>query len=125
MLFGVFTFWVTAWIYWLLPRIWGVEMHSNSLARWHYWLSMLGIAIMQIDLLAAGLVQGMMWKGMSPFIESVTASMPFWWTRTFTGIMILVGESCFLVNVYLTWTEAKKQKAASAPVGGEIAYEVH
>lgn len=126
VLFGVFTFWVTAWIYWLLPRIWGVEMHSNSLARWHYWLSMLGIAIMQIDLLAAGLVQGMMWKGMSPFIESVRASMPFWWTRTFTGVMILVGETCFLVNVYLTWVEAKKHKTAtSVPAGGEIAYEVH
>ncbi len=115
VLFGVFTFWVTAWVYWLLPRIWGVEIFSDSLARWHYWLAMLGITLMQIDLLAAGLTQGMMWKGMFPFIESVRASMPFWWTRTFSGVMILTGESCFLVNIYLTWAEAKKQKLVMAP----------
>ena len=125
VLFGVFTFWITAWVYWLLPRIWGVEIYSNTLSRWHYWLAMLGIAIMQIDLLAAGVMQGMMWKSLSPFIDTVRASMPFWWTRTFTGIMILTGEVCFLVNIYLTWAESKSQKSAAASPAEEVAYEVH
>ncbi|NDF13598.1 MAG: cytochrome oxidase [Proteobacteria bacterium] len=117
VLFGTFTFWVTAWIYWLLPRIWGVQIYSMSLARWHFWLSTIGIAIMQVDLLAAGVMQGMLWKSLAPFMDSVRASVPFWWTRTLAGIVILVGEACLLVNLYLTWKE-KKAAAKTAAVPG-------
>ena len=108
VLFGTFSFWVTAWMYYLLPRIWGTPIFSESLGRWHFWLHVMGISLMQIDLLAAGVVQGMMWKALSPFIDSVTASIPFWWVRTFTGIMILAGEGCFLVNIFMTWSERKR-----------------
>jgi cytochrome c oxidase cbb3-type subunit 1 len=119
VLFGTFTFWITAWIYWLLPRIWGTPIYSMSLARWHFWLATIGIVIMQVDLLAAGVMQGMMWKALAPFIESVRASAPFWWTRTFSGIVILAGETCFLVNIYLTWKERGERHAAlAAPIGG-------
>lgn len=108
VLFGTFSFWVTAWVYYILPRIWGVPLYSVSLARWHFWLSALGISIMQIDLLAAGVVQGMMWKSLVPFIDSVAASVPFWWVRTFSGIMILTGECLFLVNLFATWQDSRK-----------------
>lgn len=116
VLFGTFSIWITAWLYYLLPRIWGTPIYSETLARWHFWLVTMGISIMQVDLLAAGLVQGLMWKAMAPFIDSVAASMPFWWVRTFTGIMILAGEGCFLVNLYLTWQESRGK--APAPVAG-------
>jgi len=114
VLFGVFTFWITAWVYWLLPRIWGTPIYSLTLGRWHFWLATIAICIMQIDLLAAGMVQGIMWKSMAPFIDSVKASMPFWWTRTFTGIMILVSETLFIINIYLTWQESRNVSPASA-----------
>lgn len=109
VLFGTFSFWITAWMYYLLPRIWQTPMYSDSLARWHFWLSTLGISLMQITLLAAGLMQGYMWKSMAPFIDSVAASIPYWWVRTFTGIMIFAGETCFLVNLYLTWQESRRK----------------
>lgn len=118
VLFGTFSFWVTGWMYYLLPRIWGVPLYSLSLARWHFWMSALGISLMQVDLLAAGVVQGMMWKALSPFIDSVAASMPFWWVRTFSGIMILVGECCFLINLYATWQDSRggtAQKTSDKP----------
>jgi cytochrome c oxidase cbb3-type subunit 1 len=118
VLFGTFTFWVTAWVYWLLPRIWGVPIFSTSLGRWHFWLATIGICIMQVDLLAAGVVQGMMWKSLAPFMDSVRASMPFWWTRTFSGIVILVGETCFVLNIYLTWKSSRRK---NAPVQGALA----
>jgi cytochrome c oxidase cbb3-type subunit I len=117
VLFGTFTFWITAWVYWLLPRIWGAPIQSMTLARWHFWLSFLGIALMQVDLLAAGVVQGMMWKSLAPFIDSVRASMPFWWTRTFSGIVILCGEVCFLVNLYLTYKASRGAKVSTNLVG--------
>lgn len=57
---------------------------------------------MNIDLMSAGLVQGFMWRDMSEFIDSVAASMPFWWVRTFSGIMIFVGQVLFVINLYMT-----------------------
>jgi len=42
VLFGTFTFWITAWVYWLLPRIWGTPIYSLSLGRWHFWLATSG-----------------------------------------------------------------------------------
>jgi len=110
VLFGTFSFWITAWLYYLLPKIWKTEIFSGSLANWHFWLLALGISIMQIDLLAAGVVQGMMWRSMAPFIDSVVASIPFWWVRTFSGIMILSGELCFFVNLYATWQQSKRNR---------------
>jgi cbb3-type cytochrome oxidase subunit 1 len=118
VLFGTFSIWITAWLYYLLPRIWRTPIYSETLARWHFWLVTIGISLMQIDLLAAGVMQGMMWKSLSPFIDSVAASMPFWWVRTFTGIMILAGEGCFIVNLYLTWQESRKAAATPANPGG-------
>lgn len=124
VLFGVFSVWITAWMYYLLPRLWGAPIFSESLVRWHFWLIVLGISIMQIDLLAAGVVQGMMWKALVPFIDSVSASIPFWWVRTFSGIMIMAGEFCFIVNVYLTWQEGRavqRSEGSSATIAaGEI-----
>ena len=114
VLFGVFSFWITAWMYYLLPRVWRVPIYSESLARWHFWLSTLAVIFMQVSLLAAGLMQGFMWKSLAPFIESVAASVPFWWVRTFTGVMILAGEGCFLVNMYLTWQEGRRKNQVAA-----------
>lgn len=123
VLFGVFSFWCFAWIYYLLPRLLKTPMYSQSLMNWHFWLSVVGIFLMQFDLLIAGLVQGMMWANLSPFIDSVAASIPFWWVRMFSGMMIFVGESIFIINVYMTWRQSRAVSASSpmpvtpAPVG--------
>lgn len=118
VLLGTFSIWVTAWMYYLLPRIWRAPIYSLSLARWHFWLVIIGISVMQIDLLAAGVVQGMLWRAMAPFIDSVSASMPFWWVRTFSGIMIMTGEFCFLINMYLTWQDGRKTAPSELVLAG-------
>ena len=70
---------------------------------------------MQFDLLSAGLVQGYLWANLAPFIDSVIASMPFWWVRMFSGMMIFVGEALFVINVYMTWKQSRQ--TADAPAG--------
>lgn len=114
VLFGVFSFFSFAWIYYLIPRILKSALYSESLKSWHFWLSFLGIVIMQFDLLSAGLVQGYMWKSLAPFIDSVTASMPFWWVRTLSGIMILVGTVMFIINIYMTWKMSRSMPATNS-----------
>jgi cytochrome c oxidase cbb3-type subunit 1 len=112
VLFGTFSFWAFAWVYYLLPRLWKTPIYSESLAHWHFWTSLLGIVIMDIDLLSAGLVQGMMWKSLLPFIDSVIASKPFWWVRTLAGVSIFVGQVLFVINIMMTWKESHMKKSS-------------
>lgn len=114
VLFGVFSFWSFAWIYYLIPRLLNTPIYSEVLKKWHFWLSFLGIVIMQFDLLSAGLVQGFMWKNMAPFIDSVIASIPFWWVRAFSGMMIFVGEVLFFTNIFMTWKSSRDSKMIQA-----------
>ncbi|MDH5581860.1 MAG: cbb3-type cytochrome c oxidase subunit I, partial [Bdellovibrionales bacterium] len=111
VLFGTFSFWAFAFIYYLIPKLFGTKVFSKSMAEWHFWLSTLGIVIMDIDLMCAGLVQGTMWKGLSPFIETVIASKPYWWIRTFSGVAILTGEVIFLINLVMTYFSNKQKNS--------------
>lgn len=114
VLFGTFSFWTFAWIYYMAPKLLKTPMYSEDLIKWHFWLSFIGIVVMDIDLLAAGLVQGFMWKNLVPVIESVIASKPFWWVRTLAGVTIFAGTMCFLINLVMTWRLSKKNTESEA-----------
>ncbi len=121
VLFGTFSFWAFAFIYFILPKLTGAEVFSTSLKEWHFWLSTLGIVIMDIDLMCAGLVQGHLWNSLTPFVDSVMASKPYWWIRTFSGVAILVGEICFLINIVMTYLAGREQRATARALSGGMA----
>ena len=64
---------------------------NRPLAGWSFWLLVLGLGGMVIDLTAAGLVQGQLWQSDLPWLDSVRASAPFWWVRSVSGVVILAG----------------------------------
>jgi cbb3-type cytochrome oxidase subunit 1 len=70
---------------------------------------------MVVDLTAAGLVQGFSWGALSHWGESVVASMPFWWVRTFAGLLVVAGQGFFF---YALWATARD--TAAAPEGVEV-----
>lgn len=107
VMLGVFAFWIFGMITWLWPRVTGNEWYSRRLNQWHYWLSMIGLLIMFIDLLAAGLVHGAMLDNLSPWMSIVDAMKPYWGIRTFAGGMILTGQ---LVWTYNLWKTARTPK---------------
>lgn len=108
ILFGTFGFWIFAWFYYLMPRILGTPIFSEKLAIWQFWLGAIGIWLMGIDLGVAGLIQGELWRKLAPFIDSVEASVPYWWVRMFAGVMIFVSVMLFLINFVMTWRERKE-----------------
>ena len=112
IMFGTFGFWIFAWIYYLWPKLTGAQLYSESLANWHFWLSTIGISVMAVDLAIAGIIQGGMWRSLIPFIDSVEASMPYWWIRTLSGIAIFVGMLCFLINLIMTWKIGRTTETA-------------
>jgi cytochrome c oxidase cbb3-type subunit I/II len=65
--------------------------YNGAAAGWTFWLLTLGLAGMVLDLTAAGLVQGQLWHGDSPWMDSVRASAPFWWVRSASGFVVLAG----------------------------------
>jgi cbb3-type cytochrome oxidase subunit 1 len=81
----------------------------------HYWLTFGGLTLMIVDLTAAGLVQGYSWGSLAHWGESVVASMPFWWTRTVAGLIIITGQGCFLYALWATAREPATVAIAAAP----------
>lgn len=102
VMLGVFSFWIIGMITWLWPRLVGHEWHNRRLNQWQYWLTMIGLVIMIVDLTCAGLVQGFMQKNLSPWIDIVIAMRPFWIARTFAGGMIVTGQLIFCWNLFMT-----------------------
>jgi cytochrome c oxidase cbb3-type subunit 1 len=109
VMFGVFGFWIMGVFVELWPRCVGRPWASPQLLTAHFWLTLIGLALMVVDLTAAGLVQGFSWGALSHFGESVAASMPFWWVRTFAGLMIIAGQGLFF---YELWATAREPQTA-------------
>lgn len=106
VMYGVFSFWLMGIIVHLWPVICGREWYSKRLLYWHFWLTLLGLTTMFVDLTAAGVVQGYLWKVLAHWQDSVVASHPFWWTRTFAGWFMLAGILCFAYNGLMTMLAA-------------------
>lgn len=109
VMFGVFSFWIFGMIEHLWPKLTGNEWYSNALRKWTYWLTAVGLGTMFITLTGAGLVDGFMALNLAPRESILQALRPFWFTRTLTGVSILLGFACLAINMTAT---ALRSKAA-------------
>jgi cytochrome c oxidase cbb3-type subunit 1 len=113
VMFGVFGFWLLGGIVYLWPKLVGREWASPALNSWNFWLSTVGLTVMFLDLTAAGVVQGFLWRDLAQWEKSVLASMPFWHLRSIAGTMIAAGQ---LLQAYNLWLTARSPGTASAPI---------
>ena len=120
VMFGVFGFWIFGFFIELWPRAVGRAWVHPRLLTLHYWLTLWGLALMIVDLTAAGLVQGFDWSGLNHWGQSVIDSMPFWWVRSVAGVLIISGQVLFL---YALWATARRPAEAmlAAPLPVEAA----
>ncbi len=47
---------------------------------------------------------------LKPWDTAVEASHPFWMVRLFAGVVIIIGQLCFLANLLLTWRESRRMQ---------------
>ena len=107
-------------IYHLVPRLFGrAEMHSVRLINTHFWVATVGIVLYIAAMWIAGVMQGLMWRGVSAdgtltytFVESVKATYPFYAIRLLGGTLYLAGMVIMLYNVLKTVAGAKAVDAA-------------
>ncbi|MGP8243800.1 MAG: cbb3-type cytochrome c oxidase subunit I [Bryobacteraceae bacterium] len=86
--------------------------YNYSLAGWSYWLILIGLGLMVMDLTMAGVVEGQLWDSGAPWIASVRAAMPYWQFRSLAGGSIILGFLLFWVG--LITGPAAQATAASA-----------
>lgn len=108
VMFGVFSFWIYGMIMHLWPKVTKRDWHNPGLNIAAFWLIVVGLEFMFLDLTAAGLVQGFMWLHMAPWEDSIRASYPFWVFRSILGVMIFVGHLMLVYNMYMTWKKSKQ-----------------
>ena len=65
--------------------------YNAGAANWAFWLLAVGLFLMVTDLTVAGMVQGQLWQSETLWIESVSASRPYWITRSLAGLPVLAG----------------------------------
>ncbi|THU30722.1 cytochrome-c oxidase, cbb3-type subunit I [Niastella caeni] len=113
-------------LYWLIPRMWGVQLYSKKLATNHFWLGTIGIVIYAIPLYWAGFTQAQMWKTFTEegqlkfqFLETVTHIIPMYVTRSIGGTLYLIGALIMVYNLYKTIAKGKfiaNEAAEAAPL---------
>ena len=116
-LYGAFTFFATAGVYYVIPIITKKELWSNKLADMHFSLSMLGSILFMMALQFGGFYQGLLWSHWAdgstysqfhsqltalPFLETVAEMQPFWVMRAMGGLIILIANIVFVANIFNT-----------------------
>ena len=116
--FGTFILWVTAGMYYVIPRLAGRELFSKPLAQWHYWLTLAGFSVMVSVLVLQGLMQGAMLEAGADFVDSLAAMKPYWFLRMIAGATMDVGALLGMWNLYQTARQGKRIEAREgAPAG--------
>ncbi len=116
-LFATFSFFAFSGVYLVIPAITNKPLWSDRLADWHFSLNVWGIFPFIFTLSIAGFWQGMMWSTWAegstyaeyhrhlaelPFLETVSRMHLSWIFRAVGGLIILLGNILFVLNMYNT-----------------------
>lgn len=112
-------------LYWLVPKLFKIELYSKKLANTHFWIATLGILLFAIPLYWAGITQWLMLREYTPdgllaypnFLETLAQILPMYVFRVIGGILYLVGFLMFFYNILKTISVGKlvNNESAEAP----------
>lgn len=101
--FGAFSFFAMAGIYYALPRMLNRPLFSEKLGEWHFWLSFVGFMGFAISLWIGGFVQGLQWMDYSiSFLDTVKAMAPYYVVREFSAVIMVLAQLLFAFNIFKT-----------------------
>jgi cbb3-type cytochrome c oxidase subunit I len=85
-----------------LVHVWqriGWVRYNARLVDHAFWLLVIGVMMMAVDLTIAGVVQGRLWQSGAPWLESVQASRPYWMVRTLAAVPVAGGFIALLAGL--------------------------
>ncbi|MBK8232805.1 MAG: cytochrome-c oxidase, cbb3-type subunit I [Candidatus Eisenbacteria bacterium] len=97
-------------LYWLVPRLWNVELKWPKLADAHFWMGTFGILLYVVALWISGVNQGLFWRALDAdgylkypdFVEGLRSSIFLWQMRAIGGLFYLVSWVLLAVNLFAT-----------------------
>ena len=117
-LYGFFAMTMFGAVYHLLPRVVGFEWPFPKLARVHFWVSLLGVALLVLPLGIGGVVRGL--KLNHPevgFMDALKATLPFLRVSTIGLMLLLFGNLLFALNIFgltFIWEKSLVKKVFAA-----------
>ncbi len=112
--FGTFVLWAIAGSLYVWPRVSGGPLGSFTLGNWGFWLVTGGISAMFLVLTTQGLQQGFALMAGTEWMDSLNAIRPYWWLRTFTGIVMDSGVSLIVYTLMKSALAARTLRGESA-----------
>lgn len=134
-LYGTFTFFALAGVYYAIPVITKKKLWSEKLASLHFSFNLWGSIPFMASLWIGGFLQGMMWStwadGSSyaefhnnltilPFLQTVSEMRIWWIIRALGGVMILVGNLIFVINIFNTIMLKSTETSTPEPVKANV-----
>ncbi|TWX71965.1 cytochrome-c oxidase, cbb3-type subunit I [Colwellia demingiae] len=97
-------------MYHLIPILFNQgRMYSMRLINIHFWLHTAGIVLYIVAMWISGVMQGLMWRAVNSdgtltysFVESLTASYPFYFIRFIGGVLVVTGFLLMAYNMFKT-----------------------
>lgn len=95
--------------YYMVPKMYDVELYSNKLANAHFWLALMGTMIYVFSMWGAGLTQGLLWFSLDEFgnllysfSDIMTSMQPYYLLRLAGGLLFLLGTLLMALNLFMT-----------------------
>ncbi len=97
-------------MYHLIPVLFNQgRMYSIRLINIHFWIHTTGVVLYIVAMWISGVMQGLMWRAVNTdgtltysFVESLTASYPFYFIRFLGGVLIVSGFILMAYNMFKT-----------------------
>ena len=106
---------ITAAMYYVVSKIYKVDVFSIKLANIHFWLVLVGQVMFSITMWITGIRQGLMWKTLNAdgtllytFMDGLVGNYPYWQLRTVSGVIFVIGMLVFLYNFIMTVVKGER-----------------
>ena len=97
-------------------------MFSTRLIEQHFWIHTIGVVVYIAAMWIAGVMQGLMWRATNDdgtltytFVESLSATYPYYLARLAGGLLCLIGMFVMLYNVLKTMQMARSTADVAIP----------
>ena len=97
--YGFFAMTMFGAIYYILPRVTGIEWPCAKSVRAHYWLAAIGIVLIVLPLAVGGVRQGFKLNSAAAFADSTKAMLPFLRISTTGELLLAAGHVLFALNL--------------------------
>ena len=98
--YGFFAMVIFGAVYWIMPRLLGLDFPWAGLGRAHFWLASAGIVLLAAPLAIAGVLEGLKLRGPeNAFMGVVKAALPALRVSTLGELFMALGHAAFLANL--------------------------